>query len=111
MEEGRGVCPGEEVSYTCTVLGGAAVWRVPCGNPGVLVLVQTKWVEDHVPVPVVCGNFSAVEVLGRGCYTSTLVVTASPELNGTLIACEDGSKKASVGNATILLCKSTPSRF
>ena len=112
VEEGRSVCPGEELTYTCTILGGAAVWRVPCGDAGALALAQTKWL-DNPPVPVECGNFSAAAVLtvtDSDCYTSTLSVTASPELNATHIACEDSSKNV-VGNATILLCKSTPSRF
>ena len=58
VEEGRSVCPGEELTYTCTILGGAAVWRVPCGDAGALALAQTKWL-DNPPVPVECGNFSA----------------------------------------------------
>ena len=70
---------------------------MPC-NVGALALVHNTRLGDS---PAECGNFSAVlKASDSGCYTSTLTVTASPELNGT-VACENSSENVA-GNATIL---------
>ena len=107
MEEGRAVCPGEELTYTCSIDGFATVWRMnpqPCAG-GVVALVHSTLGDP----PIECGNFSAQLTASDGdCYTSTLTVTASPELNGTVVTCEDTSGNVA-GSATIPLSKSTPS--
>ena len=108
MEEGRAVCPGEELTYTCTIFGfSVTFWRMtpqPCAGGGVVLFHSTLGVP-----PIECGNFSAQLTASDGdCYTSTLTVTVSPELNGTVITCEDNPGNVA-GSATVLLSKSTPS--
>ena len=109
MEEGRAVCPGEELTYTCSIDGFATLWRMtpePCEGGAVALLHST--LGDP---PIECGPFSAqLTANDSNCYTSTLTVTASPELNGTVVRCEETSGNVA-GSATILLSKSTPSRF
>ena len=112
MEEGRAVCPGEELTYTCTIFDGTGssitAWRMtpqPCAG-GVVALVHNTLGDP----PIECGNFSAQLTASDGdCYTSTLTVTASPELNGIVVRCEDILGNV-VGNATklILLSKIIP---
>ena len=107
MEEGRAVCPGEELTYTCTIDDTSSiltVWRVPCAG-GVVALLHSTLGDQRIE----CGQFSAQLTASDGdCYTSTLTVTASPELNGTVVRCEDVIGNAA-GSETMLLSKSTPS--
>ena len=110
MEEGRAVCPGEELTYTCTIDGTGSsitVWSMtpqPCAGSAVVLVHSTLGGP-----PIECGQFSAQLTASDGdCYTSTLTVTASPELNGTVVRCEDSSGNAA-GSASMLLSKSTPS--
>ena len=109
VEEGRAVCPGEELTYTCTIFDGtgssATVWRMTCAGGGVVLVHST--LGDP---PIECGPFLAQLTASDGdCYTSTLTVTALLELNGTVVICGDTS--GNVGSATILLSKSTPSDY
>ena len=107
VEEGRAVCPGEELTYTCTIDGTGSsltVWRMtpqPCAGSGVALFHST--LGDP---PIECGNFSAELTVSDGdCYTSTLTVTASPsipELNGTVVICQDNPGNVA-GSATILI--------
>ena len=109
VEEGRAVCPGEELDYTCTIFddtGTSSTEWILCGR-GTLVVVHSTLGGQ----PVDSGNFSAILTASNSdCYTSTLTVTASPELNGAVIICRDSLENVA-GNTTILLRKSTPSRF
>ena len=110
VEEGRAVCPGEELTHTCTIDGtGSSVteWRMtplPCVGSVVALLHST--LGDP---PIECGPFSAqLTANDSNCYTSTLTVTASPELNGTVVRCENALGNVA-GSATILLSKIMPS--
>ena len=109
VEEGRAVCPGEELTYTCTIDGFATVWRMtpqPCAAGGVGLVHST--LGDP---PKKCGPFSAqLTANDSNCYTSTLTVTASLELNGTVVTCEDTFGNVA-GSATMLLSKSHTIRF
>ena len=76
----------------------------PCAG-GVVVLFHSTLGDP----PIECGNFSVQLTASDGdCYTSILTVTASPELNGTVVTCEDNPGNVA-GSATVLLSKSTPS--
>ena len=88
MEEGKAVCPGEELNYTCTIFDGistapTAVWSGFCADGSVITIIHGTSQESGMS-----GNFS-VQATGSdgGCYNSTLSVTAAPELNGTVIQC------------------------
>ena len=108
MEEGRTVCPGEELTYTCKIFGdtgsSATVWRMtplPCAG-GVVALFHSTLGGP----PMECGPFSAqLTANDSNCYTSTLTVTASLELNGTVVTCEDNPGNVA-GSATINIGKS-----
>ena len=79
----------------------------PCEGGGVVALLHSTLGD----LPIVCGNFSAQAIytaIDGDCHTSTLTVTASPELNGTVVTCEDNPGNVA-GSATILLSRSTPS--
>ena len=110
VEEGRAVCPGEELTYNCTIDGTGSsltVWNItlqPCPG-GVVGLFHNTLGDPQIK----CGPFSANLTASDGdCYTSTLTVTASPELNETVVTCKDNSENIA-GSATILLSKSMPS--
>ena len=105
MEEGITVCPGEELTYNCTIFDdagfSATFWRMtpqPCDGGAVALFHGTVGGP-----PIECGNFSAQLIASDGdCYTSTLTVTSSPELNGSVVRCEDSTMNAA-GNASIII--------
>ena len=109
VEEGRAVCPGEELTYNCTINGtgsSVTVWSMTpqqCGG-GVVALFHNTFGDP----PNECGNFSAqLTAKDSNCYTSTLTVTASPELIGTVVTCEDTLGNVA-GSVTTLLSKIMP---
>ena len=105
VEEGRAVCPGEELTYNCTVFDTViptiATWTGFCSdNSSIFIAHGVSTLESDM-----CGPFS-VQATGNSisdCYTSTLTVsvTASPELSGTVIQCSHESVE--VGRATLLV--------
>ena len=110
VEEWRAVCPGEELTYTCAIFDdtgfSSTVWRMtphPCDG-GVVLLFHGTPVGGP---PIECGEFSAQLIASDGdCYTSTLTVTASPELNGTVVTCDstDGSATIMIGMYVCMMC-------
>ena len=101
--EGRAVCPGEELTYNCTIFDDmnnfpAAVWSGFCPDNSDINLFHGIPAQESD----MCGPFS-VQATGSDsdCYTSTLTVTASPELNGTVIQCSHESVE--VGRATLIV--------
>ena len=102
VEEGRAVCPGEELTYTCTIfqIGGTpiAVWSGFCGDSSYINIIHGLPAQESG----MCGPFTVQATASDGdCYTSTLTVTASPELNGTVFQCSHESVE--VGRATLLM--------
>ena len=104
------ICPGEEVTLTCIVVGGVILeWRSEAFNPFI------RYTQFELGVVVVRGVFTATltsvtpnsTILGSLNFVSTLRVTATPEamLNGTVITCSDGTNPISTtltlaGNST-----------
>ena len=88
------ICPGEEVTLTCTVTGGFILeWNSPAFNSEIRYLGN-----DPAGIPTVRGIFTTTLVSTIPTptpslfdFTSTLRVTATPEamLNGTVITCTD----------------------
>ena len=103
VEEGRAICPGEKLTYNCTVFDNVnlvptAVWSGFCADSSVINIAHGVPVQESG----LCGPFSVQAADANGnCYTSTLTVTASPELNGTIIQCSHESFE--VGRATLLV--------
>ena len=103
VEEGRAcVCSGEKLTYNCTIFDDstfpAAVWSGFCANSFDIYIFHGIPAQESG----MCGPFS-VQATGNvsGCHTSTLTVTASLELNGTVIQCSH--KSVEVGRATLLV--------
>ena len=101
VEEGRAVCPGEELTYTCTIFDNTSIfpvafWSGFCADSSDIVIAHGSAQESGM-----CGPFTVQATASDGdCYTSTLTVTASPELNGTAIQYSHGSVE--VGRATLV---------
>ena len=101
MEEGRAVCPGEELTYTCTIFDDKstfplATWSRFCPNDSVIDIFHGLSAEEME----MCGPFTVQATGSNGsCYTSALIVTASPKLSGTLISCSHQGLE--VGRATL----------
>ena len=92
---GRVIIAQQELQYICSVYSNTS---------STLVIWKVDFCEDIVSSAdtLECEGFSAQatgSIIG-GCYTSTLTVTASPKLNGTVVRCitNDGSE---VGRAAI----------
>ena len=102
VEEGKAVCPGEELTYTCTIFDDTssfpvAVWSGFCADSSDINIFHGSSQESGM-----CGPFSVQATGSDGnCYTSNLTVTASPELNGTVIQCSHLGVE--VGTSTLLV--------
>ena len=100
-------CPGQNVSYSCTVNGGVFTkWSgtaFMCG--GNEIILRHNDFEGSVRE---CNNGA---IAGYGtqidgdCYTSRLDVTLSPELNGRTVTCsvDDGNNVMSMGTRTLMI--------
>jgi len=95
VEEGELVCPGEEATFTCTVIEQHSLaWRNEQYFPphGDVIFVSGKVI--HVGEPVSRGPFQIVLTSyslnpsnSAANMTSTLAVNATPTLNGTVVEC------------------------
>ena len=83
------ICPGEEVTLTCTVTGEVLMeWRSVTFNRPIRYIVN-----NPIGQRIYRGSFTATLILTPPLadLTSTLRVTATPEamLNGTVVTCSD----------------------
>lgn len=102
VEEGGLVCPGEEVTFTCTVIEQPSLgWN---NKPYILAVGEVFFLHNDqlkLEVPVFRGPFQIVltslspsnssQVANM---TSTLTVHATPTLNRTVVKCDDGDISA-----------------
>ena len=92
-------CPGETVTFTCTLSSLSHQWVVSSLN------------IDRTFAPVGLGNvipdgpfeFNVTEVVPGTSITSTATFNATANLNGTLVLCQDGNLVLPNQNATIIL--------
>ena len=102
MENQRAVCPGEKLTFNCSIYvvnqTPHTVWSGFCADGSVVNIFHGFPTQESDT----CGPF-LVDATGSDgdCYTSTLTVTASPELNGTVILCSESTVE--VGRATIVV--------
>ena len=79
-------CPGERVTLTCTISSLAHQWNLPS-----LGIIRSLLRDDQGRVisdpPF---QFNVTEVMTGSRITSTATVTATPDLNGTIVLCQDG---------------------
>ena len=91
-------CPGESVTFTCTVPSLAHQWQVPSlGITRALLPSSEGRVISDPPF-----QFAVGQVM-TGFITSTATVTVTAELNGTLVMCQDGIGMLPDQNSTIYL--------
>ena len=93
-------CPGETVEFTCTLSSTAHNWDIQSlGITRALTpLSQQDGVISDPPF-----QFSVTEVMPGTSITSTATVTATANLNGTLVMCLDGNLVLPAQNTTINL--------
>ena len=92
-------CPGESVTFTCTLSSTAHQWVVSSLN------------IDRTFAPSGLGNvildspfeFAVTEVVPGTSITSTATVNATADLNGTLVLCQDGNLVLQGQNSTLNL--------
>ena len=79
-------CPGETVTFTCTIPSLAHRWEASgLDMPRSLVPGDRGGVISDPPF-----QFNVTEVIPGTSITSTATVTATSDLNGTLVVCQDG---------------------
>ena len=79
-------CPGESVTFTCTIPSNGHQWYIPFLNisRSLLPRDQGRVISDP---PF---QFTVTEVMTGTSITSTVTVNATADLNGILIVCRDG---------------------
>ena len=80
-------CPGERVTFTCTISSIGHQWTIPLLNisRSLLPRDQGRMISDHPPF-----QFTVTEVVTGTSITSTATVVATQDLNSTLVICQDG---------------------
>ncbi|KAL5494339.1 hypothetical protein EMCRGX_G015652 [Ephydatia muelleri] len=104
------LCPGDNITYTCTLSSNSAVlttlWtgsgfqcsRTPVNS---IALPQSSSASLNT-VPGSCGNLSAVMTNISGtCYTSVLTIPTPQYFNGTTVTCKDGNFGTLIGSDTL----------
>jgi len=81
-------CPGQNVTFTCTIPSLAHWWEVPSLGitPRSLTPSDLNGVSPDPPF-----QFAVIEVIPGTSITSTATVTATANLNGTNVFCRDGN--------------------
>ena len=79
-------CPGENVTFTCTISSLAHQWSVPS-----LGIIQSILPRDQGrAISNTPFQFNVTEVMTGSNIISTATVTATSDLNGTIVVCQDG---------------------
>ena len=123
----RQACPGETVTYTCTVNQGFALdWIV---EPFISIGDPIRFVLDSTPVgrsvdcngvtPPQCTNITFMAIFTNTAnritvtsgpvadMTSTLTITAAVRLNGTVVQCRGATESAVTRNTTLNIAGAT----
>ena len=91
-------CPGENVTFTCTISSLAHQWNIPSRG-----IIQSLLPNDQGNVmsnpPF---QFAVTEVMTGTSITSTATVTATADLNGTTVLCQDGIGMLQDQSSTIM---------
>lgn len=80
-------CPGENVTFTCTIPSNGHQWSIPSHGIYQSLLPRDlgRVITDHPPF-----QFTVTEVITGSSIISTATVTATADLNGTVLLCQDG---------------------
>ena len=77
-------CPGENVTFTCTIPSNGHQWSIPSRG-----IFQSLLPRDQGRVILNSPfQFTVTEVM-TGSIISTATVTATADLNGTVLLCQD----------------------
>jgi len=102
VEGGEAVCPGEEVTLTCTVTKGVSlVWISEPYIPWLNAVMFTSTERHRLGVPVHRDPFQIVlrniaSNSSQTSLTSILSFTATSTLNGTVVECDSDSMTARI---------------
>lgn len=79
-------CTGENVTFTCTVPSAGHQWNIPSLNITyeLVLLDKGRVITDHPPF-----LFNVTEAMTES-IRSIATVTATVDLNGTIVVCRDG---------------------
>ena len=80
-------CPGESVTFTCTIPSLGHQWNIQSLDisRSLLRRDQGRVITDHPPF-----QLNVTEVIPGTSITSTATVNATADLNGTVVVCQDG---------------------
>ena len=79
-------CPGESVTFTCTIPSNGHQWNIPSLNISRSLLPNDQGrVFSDPPF-----QFAVTEMVTNTSITSTATVTVTTHLNDTLVVCRDG---------------------
>lgn len=89
-------CPGQNVTFTCTIPSPTHEWRVPS-----LSISRTLTRYDRMPSD---DRFQFAVSISDMFIKSTATVAATEDLNGTLVSCRDGNQPpVGTQNSTVKL--------
>ena len=91
------VCPGTELTCTCSVSGSVLVWRLP----GPVTIVFTGADDVGSNQTGINGVFFAVVTDNTGRKETMLKYNATESLMSSNIECEDGSGNANTTTITV----------
>lgn len=94
-----GVQPGENVTFTCRIQSLAHRWEIPSLHIERSLVVADQGVV--IPDPPV--QFEVTDVIPGTSITSTVMVTATADLNGTNFLCRDGYQVVQAPQSNILI--------
>ena len=86
-------CPGDSLTYTCTVVGGVVTqWRSICSGNEDITLLHTRFGDGSAAGEcnggsIVARGVSVVDDTGVPCYISELSFNASSDFNGRTVEC------------------------
>ena len=96
-----GICPGDDVTFTCVVDAALTVWRVTSDG----VVTDCNYRRSMPTVTATCGpglrfTSSQTDENGDTNNSSLSVVSITNDLNGTSVTCSDGNLNI-IGSSTI----------
>ena len=96
-----GICPGDDVTFTCVVATSLTAWRVTSGG----VASDCIYRQSEPTVTAMCGpggrfTSSQTDENGDTNSSSLSVVSITNDLNATSVTCSDGNLNL-IGSNTI----------
>ena len=98
-----GICPGDNITFTCVVYAAVTVWTVNPGGES----ANCNYRQSMPNVTAMCGpegrfTSSQTDENGDTNNSSLSVVSITNDLNGTSVTCSDGNLNL-IGSSTICI--------